>query len=240
MKGGWLFPNLESRADIPELMDDPSCDETALLRTVAGFRLLNRWATRYRSVLKKWILSDMLEAPRQKYRVADLGAGGCDIAVWLLDASRRLGLDVRVLAIEGDSRIAAYARRFYGEVPGLRVLETDATDLDAIGGVDYVIGNHFLHHLRDGELERLLKGLAAMPLRRFVFNDLRRSYCAYWFHAVAASAVFPRTFAARDGCRSIRRGFKAGELRALVCRVGLEDHVNIVTMAPARVLLVSA
>jgi len=239
MKAGWLFPNLASRADIPELMDDPSCDEATLLRTVAGFRSLNRWLTRYRSVLKKWILSDMLAAPKRKYVVADLGAGGCDIAVWLLDACRRLDLDVRVLAIEGDSRIAAYARRFCDEIPGLRVLEADATDLSAIDGADYVIGNHFLHHLRDAELERILKGLAAMSLRRFVFNDLRRSYWAYWFHAVAASAVFPRTFAARDGCRSIRRGFKVGELRALVKRIGLAGRVKIMTMTPARVLLVS-
>jgi len=240
MKAGWFFPNLRSRADIPELMDDPSCDKNTLLRTVAGFRLLNRWVTRYRSVLKRWILSDMVAAPERKYVVADLGAGGCDIAVWLLRASRRLDLDVQVLAIEGDSRIAEYARCFYGQVPGLRVLETDATDLSAVGAVNYVIGNHFLHHLRDEELERMLKGLAAMPLRRFVFNDLRRSYWAYWFHGVGAAAVFPRTFVARDGCRSIRRGFKVGELRALVKRIGLGERVRIMKMAPARVLLVSA
>ena len=239
MKRGGFLPDLRHRADIPEMMDDPFCDEAKLVRTIAGFRLLNLLVTRYRSVLGRWILSDMLLQPERRYHVADLGAGGCDIAVWLLGKCRRLGLDVSVLAVEGDERVAAYARRVHGSVPGLRIVCADATDLSVIGHADYAIGNHFLHHLDDPALEQMLLTLAAMPLRRFVFNDIRRSYWAYYLHGVAAAAIFPRTFMASDGRRSIRRGFTVSGLQALMARIGISRRVRISTMAPARIIIVS-
>jgi hypothetical protein len=121
---------------------------------------------------------------------------------------------------------------------GLEVLCRDATDLAALGEVDYLIGNHFLHHLRHGEIERLFRDALAMPLRRFVFMDLMRSYVAFYAHSVFAALLCPGTFVGEDGRRSIRRGFTASETASLLSGIGLQDRVHVYTMAPARIVIV--
>jgi len=233
-----LFPNLSQRAQIPELMDNPACNEEELLKTVRHFSLLNRLVSRYRPVLSRWILKDMLAQPDRSYRVADLGAGGCDIAVWLLRSSREIGLDVSVLAVESNARIADYARRTHGNTPGLKVTCQDATDLDALGDVDYIIGNHFLHHLADQDIAKLLQRATTMRLRRFVFIDLCRNYRAYYLHSILAALLFPLTFVGPDGRRSIRRGFRLRELTTLLAQANILDRVELHRMIPARVILV--
>ena len=162
------------------------------------FPLINRLLTRYRRVLRRWLLADMLTEPGRPYRVADLGAGGCDIPAWLLDEASRLGLRVSVLAVEADARIAAHARARWKRKAGLEVVCRDATDPASLGPVDYVIGNHFLHHLECGRIGRLFREVLQLPTRRFVFTDLVRSYAAFYAHSVFAALVCPRTFVGED------------------------------------------
>ena len=120
----------------------------------------------------------------------------------------------------------------------LEVLCHDATDLAALGKVDYVISNHFLHHLEYGEIERLLSQAVQMPIRRFIFMDLVRSYLAFYLHSVFAALVCPGTFVGEDGRRSIRRGFSVPEIVSLLERAGLQDHVHVYTMPPARIVII--
>lgn len=219
-------------------MDDAQCDSERLLRTVGKFRLINRLMTRYRRVLRRWLLADMLTNPERTYRVADLGAGGCDIPAWLLDEAAGLGLRVSVLAVEADERIAAHAAETWRHKRGLEVLCHDATDLAALGKVDYVISNHFLHHLEYGEIERLLSQAVQMPIRRFIFMDLVRSYLAFYLHSVFAALVCPGTFVGEDGRRSIRRGFQRSEIVSLLCRSKMHNRVRVHTMIPARIVII--
>lgn len=238
MRFGAPFPDLSRRADVPERMDDPVCDEQELLRTVRRFRLLNRLVTRYRLVLDRWLLREMLADPGRTYRVADLGAGGCDIPAWLIRRAGERGLRLSVLAVESDPRIADYARRAHGGTPGLTIACRDATDLRALGPVDYVIGNHFLHHLTDRGVQDLLAGALALPIRRFVFMDIRRTHAAYLGVSVLAALLFPRTFVGTDGRRSVRRGFRVSELKDLLAEAGIRDRVQVHTLMPARIVIV--
>ncbi len=234
-----LFPDLSRRVNVAELMDDPECSEQRLLRTVRSFALLNRLVSRYRSVLNRWLIQDMLRQPARKYRVADLGAGGCDIPVWLLSRARKLGLDLSVLAVESNPLIADQARRVHRGVAGLQVVCKDAIHIGELEPVDYIIGNHFLHHLPNDEILNFLARALEMRIRRFVFNDLCRSHRAYYLHSLLAAVLFPRTFVGTDGRRSIRRGFRRSELRALLAKADILDRVQVHTLAPARIVIVS-
>ncbi len=233
-----LFPDLSRRSDIAERMDDPKCSAERLLKTVRSFALLNRLVSRYRSVLNRWLIQDMLRQPARKYRVADLGAGGCDIPVWLLSRARKLGLDLSVIAVESNPLIAEHARRAHQGIAGLQVICQDATHPGELEPVDYIIGNHFLHHLPNGEIQDFLARALEMRIRRFVFNDLRRSHRAYYLHSLLAALLFPRTFVGTDGRRSIRRGFRRSELRALLAKADILDRVQVHTLAPARIVIV--
>ena len=235
---GDFFPDLSIRDSVAELMEDTHCNREQLLRTVDMFRTYNRLFARYKKVLGRWLLTDMLSSPQRSYRVADLGSGGCDIPVWLLRKAGLMGLSISVLAVEADERIAAHSRNTYGSVRGLEILCRDAQDLTALGPVDYILGNHFLHHLDYALIEQLLLQAVRMPLRRFIFMDLLRSYPAFYFHSAVAAFLCRGTFIGEDGRRSIRRGFKVAEVKSLLHRVGIQDRVQVHTMLPARIVIV--
>ena len=218
-------------------MDDPDCDAAQLTRTLNAFARSNRLFTRYRSILRRWIIPDMQRAPARRHRVVDLGAGGCDIAVWLLEQCRRTGLREDVVALDANPRVVAYARQKYGHVASLDIRHEDALGFNGFAD-DYVFGNHFLHHLGNNEIVALLRKLAALPVRRFVFSDLCRHYRAYYVISLAGAALFPGTFIGYDGRLSVRKGFSIAEMESFLTRAGLHPQTQIHTLAPARVVLV--
>jgi SAM-dependent methyltransferase len=233
-----LLPNLAQRIAATERMDDPNCDAAQLTRTLNAFARSNRLFTRYRSILRRWIIADMQRAPARRHRVVDLGAGGCDIAVWLLEQCRHAGLRVAVVALDANPRVVAYARQKYGHVAGLDIRHEDALGFNSFTADDYVFGNHFLHHLGNDEIVALLRELGTLPLRRFVFSDLLRRYHAYYLHTLTAAVLFPGTFIGFDGCLSIRKGFTVAEMEALLTHAGIRPQTQIHTLVPARIVLV--
>lgn len=226
------------RAELVEEMDRPDCDQAVLYATLRRFELTNRVFTRYRTLLRRHVLSDMRRHPDQAYRFTDLGAGGGDVARWLVDVCRRDKLTVSVRAIEQDPRIARYARESNAGYPEIEVVETDALDPSAWGTPDYVFAQHLLHHLPDAECVRLLKALDQAALRRYVVSDLRRSRAAYHAFRVAACLLAGGTFIGADGSASIRRGFLEEELRKML-QIGNLDHpVSICALVPARLIII--
>ena len=225
------------RALLPERMDDPRCSEALLLRTVRQFASINRLVSRHRAILKRWMLADMAREPGRGYHLVDLGAGGCDIDVWLLDAARRQGVDLRITACEADARIAAYARDAHAGVQGLAIREMDVLRAAPEEPVDYVFANHFLHHLTDRQIPELLAGWAPRVRRAMVFSDLRRHWAAYAGFSVL-SLFYRNSYAREDGLISVRKGFTASELRAFAEAAGVLAAVHRLT--PGRLVLVAA
>lgn len=231
-----MYPDLTARATLSELMDAPDCDETLLLRTVRQFAAINRLVTRYRKILKRWVIADMQLHPAQTYHLVDMGAGGCDIDVWLLKAARRKGLNLHVTACDTDPRIIAYAQSRYPNVEGLAFRRTDVLSDPIATPVDYVFANHFLHHLTNEQIVHLLRKWEPFVRRRMVFSDLHRIRSAYAGYAVFSS-FFPRSFARMDGLISIRRGFLPGELDALAKQAVPAGTFSIQQHMPGRLVL---
>jgi 2-polyprenyl-3-methyl-5-hydroxy-6-metoxy-1,4-benzoquinol methylase len=226
------------REEMPELMDLPDCDEARLLRTVAQFKWINAVAARYRTILRRYVLAEM-RADRE-YRLVDLGAGGCDIAAWLLGEAARRGLKLRVTAIDADPRIVRFARSRYGGLAGLEIREHNAFDLERLGPTDFLFSNQVLHHLPDAKVAELLAVAGRVTQRVAVFSDLERGATAYWGYWVAATIFLHRSFARYDGLLSVRKGFRAEELQALLTRAGQQGTVRkfwperLVVVMPAR------
>ena len=216
MKHSWAL-----RSGEKELMDDPAADESRLLATVEQFGAINRLVSRSRTLISRYILDDAARRGLVEYTVLDLGAGGCDIAEWLVDAAKRRGQRPHAICLDSDPRIAAYARRRVAGNDLLEVVEAAAEDLSRLGPVDYIFANHFLHHLDDEEIVRLLPAVSSAARNAFVLNDLKRSRLSYAGFTVLAALLFRKSFALRDGRLSIRRGFRRGELENLIRRAGL-------------------
>jgi 2-polyprenyl-3-methyl-5-hydroxy-6-metoxy-1,4-benzoquinol methylase len=231
-----MMPDLSTRYDGPELMDAPDCDPEQLYRTLDQFGWMNVWVSRYRTCLKRWIVSDMEKDPSRAYHLVDLGAGGCDIAAWFVQMCGARGLQVRVTAVDADPRTTAWAQARYGGIAGLDIVCGDASEIGDLKDVDYVYANHFLHHLNDDEIVGMLARIGAVAQRQFVISDLARSWWSYWGFSVAGRMVLRDSFALRDGRVSIRKGFRREELRRMMGEAGVRGEV--VGMVPGRVVVV--
>ncbi|MDF7806736.1 methyltransferase domain-containing protein [Pontiellaceae bacterium B12219] len=231
-----ILPNLSARETMDELMDAPDCDETRLLRTVRQFSAINRQVARYRTILKREILADMMRDPDREYHLVDMGAGGCDIDVWLLKAARKRGLKLRISACDIDPRIIRYARSTFGKTPGLDIRREDLLGDSFPEPVDYVFANHFLHHLTDKQIIDLLQLWAPRVRRKMVLSDLKRARGAYWGYA-ALALFYPNSFARIDGLISIRKGFTLNELSALTREAVGDQAFCVNQLQPARLVL---
>lgn len=224
------------RAEVAELMDAPDCDETRLLRTVRQFASINRLVSRYRTILKREVLADMMKEPHREYHLVDMGAGGCDIDAWLLKAARRRGLKLRISACDLDPRIIRHARSTFGNIQGLDIRKADLLADSFDGPVDYVFANHFLHHLTEEQIVALLRLWVPRVRRSMVFSDLCRDSVAYLGYSTL-SLLYPNSFARTDGLISIRRGFVPSELAAFAKEAIPSETFSIQRYIPARLVL---
>src|SRR5690606_21597359 len=155
-----------------ELMDDPECDESALRRTYAGFRVLNpivaAWHRTYRRLIRP-----LLSATEER-TLLDVGCGGGDITCSLARWAARDGLLLRATGIDPEPRALAYARSL-SPVEGVTFRQSWLHVLDE--PFDFVGSNHVLHHLDDvgGFLRRSAERARVMS----VHSDLARSRVAY-------------------------------------------------------------
>ena len=230
-----LLPNFERRGNLAELMDAPDCDERLLLNTIRQFASINRLVARYRTILKKEVINEMLKEPGRPYHLVDMGAGGCDIDAWLLRKTKRLGLDLRITACDLDPRIVRYAQSNFGHIPGLDIVETDLLDPCLSEPVDFVFANHFLHHLTDEMIVDLLKLWVPRVRHRLVFSDLARSRLAYMGFSVL-SLFYRRSFTRYDGLISIQRGFTWDELEKLAGKAREHNRFNVEGLAIGRLV----
>src|SRR5690606_26301209 len=88
-----------------ELMDDPACDEAALRRTYAGFRVLNPIVAGWRRTYRR-LIRPLLSATEER-TLLDVGCGGGDVTRALARWAARDGMRLRVTGIDPDPR--AYA-----------------------------------------------------------------------------------------------------------------------------------
>lgn len=206
-----MSPLLRHRAaDLREAMDDPSCDGERLNATYAQFALVNRWLTGWRRVFERWIVP----RARPGATLLDIGCGGGDVARNLAAWSAAAGVPLAITAVDPDARALAFARaRRTGQQ--VRYRQAAVEDLVAEGErYDFVISNHVLHHLGEGELPAFLAATASMATVAALHNDLRRNATALLAFA-SLRPLFRGSFIVPDGLRSIRRAYRPDELRAL-------------------------
>jgi 2-polyprenyl-3-methyl-5-hydroxy-6-metoxy-1,4-benzoquinol methylase len=232
-----FFPDLRERSKASELMDSPSGEERRLRNTLRQLSLINLLFTRSRALLKRSLLADMRRAPQRAYTLLDLGAGGCDLPVWLARVCRRRGLRLRITALELDSRAVAYAREKCRNFPEIEITQGSALALDGFPACDYIFSNHLLHHLTDAQIPPLLDLVARKARRGFLLNDLRRSAWAYWGFTLTTGWWAHDSFAFYDGRLSILKGFTPGEMNALLARCAAREQIRLSTVFPARMVL---
>jgi 2-polyprenyl-3-methyl-5-hydroxy-6-metoxy-1,4-benzoquinol methylase len=230
----FLFPDMEKRSTEKELMDFPDCDTGKLLNTVRQFGLLNILFTSSRRLIKRHVISEAVRRNMKDVSFLDLGAGGCDIAVWFLKKCKRLGIKASVTCLDSDRRIVEYSVKKYGAMEDITVIGGNAFDLERYGRFDFIFANHFLHHVDDEHIPRLLKLVKQQCNQVFLLNDIRRSNLSYLGYSLFAGVFTHGSFAFYDGRLSVRKGFLPEEMKRLVEEAGMTDELRIMECVPSR------
>jgi hypothetical protein len=108
----------------------------------------------------------------------------------------------------------------------------------AAGSVDFVISSLFLHHFTASELIQVLPQWAGLARQSLIMTDVVRHPAPYWFMK-ATSPLFARsTITRHDAAVSIRRAYRAHELRSIAVAAGLVQ-ARVHTCFPYRMVLVN-
>jgi 2-polyprenyl-3-methyl-5-hydroxy-6-metoxy-1,4-benzoquinol methylase len=225
---GDVIPDLRERAtDLVELMDDPACDRRALDRTYRRFTYVNAvvagWRGTYRSVIRPLLSST------ETRTLLDVGSGGGDLSRALANWAARDGLRLEVTGLDPDARAQAFA----ASVPscGVRFVSARVEDMEST--FDFVVSNHVLHHLDD--LDGFLAATSARARVLTLHSDIERSRGGFAAFAAGTALAWPLlrgSFIRADGLTSIRRSYRAQELRRLVGR-----EWRVIRRFPSRYLL---
>jgi 2-polyprenyl-3-methyl-5-hydroxy-6-metoxy-1,4-benzoquinol methylase len=234
----FFFPDMRLRNTTDkEKMERADADLDQLLRSIRQFQWINVLFSASRRLLRRHVFPVMEQDPGRVYTLLDVGAGGCDIAVWVAREARNRGLRLNITALDNDPRILPNANRAIRDFPEIRILEGNALDFSELGSFDFIFSNHFLHHLDWDEIRIFLRQVLARTRLGFVMNDLMRSRWAYLGCTVFLGLAARRSFAFHDGRLSIRRGFLPGELRDFAARNFPDARIQVVETFPARVVL---
>ncbi len=225
------------RADEFELMDFPDSDEQRLLRTVQQFALLNRLFSSSRRLIRTHFLDPLIREGQTSFSLLDIGAGGCDIPIWIVQYCRKHGIAPRITCIDYDERILAYARVQCAAYPEITICKHDALHMQELGPFDYVYANNFLHHLEDAAIATVLQQTAGMASRSFLLNDIYRCRMAYWLYTLFAGVFLHNSFAFYDGRLSIRKGFTASDLRQCIQIASLGEEIKLERAACFRIIV---
>jgi hypothetical protein len=205
----------EQRSQTTEYLDRPDFDPHLAGRSYRFMQLVNRLFGGTRVVRR--FLAEQLQSRRQAgpLRVVDIGAGECDISLSVSRWAKRYGYDARFTCLEINDTAVAGARQkiLLSGNEHVHVLRQSVWEHRPSEPYDWAVGSMFFHHLGDGEIVRLLGRLQAFVTEGVLINDLRRSAVAYAGCSVL-TAILEREVR-HDALTSIRRGFRADELRRL-------------------------
>lgn len=205
-----------------ELLDDPAADPDTVVQSLGNIARANRWfggAAAVRHGLERVLRGVPRGLP---LTLLDMGTGAGDLPRLAVRWARRRGYALRPLGLELNRTAAAMAGR--AGVP-CAVACAGAPPMRE-KSVDIVLLSQVAHHLTSDSTVRLLRACDGLARVGVVVADLRRGRMApiaFWVGA-RALRFDPSTVA--DGITSIRRGYTAHELRALLAAAGVSAWVS--------------
>jgi SAM-dependent methyltransferase len=204
-----------------ELLDDPAADPVIVARSLRNIARSNRWFGGAAAV-RHGLARVLARVPRgATLTLLDLGTGAGDLPESAMSWARRRGWQLRPVGLE-RSRVAA-SLATGGGIP-CAVACAGAPPIRE-KSVDLVLVSQVVHHLAPGSAVTLVRICDRLARVGVVIADLRRSRLARLAFWCGARALRFDPFTLADGMTSIRRGYTALELRALLRAAGVDARV---------------
>jgi ubiquinone/menaquinone biosynthesis C-methylase UbiE len=213
---------MERRTDAVELLDGPLDDPAAL---TANLRDLRRINDRLGGVSLSAPAIEALAAHRDELTLLDVGTGGADIPLALLDLASAAGRRLTIVAIDSRPEVLSAAVLAWPAVATTAGLELHVGDGRSLPypdrSFDVVHASLVVHHLGVEDAAGLLREMARVSRLGVVINDLERSWRG-WVGAWLLGHLLTRNrYTRHDAPLSVRRAYRADEMAKMLRHAGL-------------------
>jgi ubiquinone/menaquinone biosynthesis C-methylase UbiE len=213
---------MERLSDAVELLDGPLDDQAALAGNLRDLGRINR---RLGGVDLSSAAIEALAAHRDELTMIDVGTGGADIPIALIDRARRRGRRLRVVGIDSRPEVLAAAARANPAITATDGLELHVGDGRSLRypdrSFDIAHASLVVHHLETDDAAALMREMARVARLGVVINDLERSR-AGWLGAWLIGHLLTRNRLTRhDAPLSVLRAYRATEMTGMLRAAGL-------------------
>ena len=214
------------RCEAPEYMDVASVRGPDLERALAELRHINRFLGGCSASLKG--METVLQpAENRTVEILDIGTGAADIPAALVPWARARGINVRIVAVDFNPAVCAWAAARTSHLPEVDVQQADVFDLPYVpGSFDCVHCAMFLHHFPQEDAARILRIMYDLSRSGIVVNDLHRHPFAFYSIQWITRCFSGSRMVRHDAPVSVLRGFRRPELEELGHLSGI-NHLSI-------------
>jgi len=222
-----------------ELLDGPLDDPDALRGNLRDLARINRWMGG--TAASRRALDRLLDGRTVPHSLLDVGTGGADIPLDLLDAARRRGRVLRVTGVDSRAEVLDAARAIdprVGTAEGLELALSDGRSLPwPDRSFDVVHASLLVHHLEPPEALAFLREAARVARIGVIVNDLVRARHHLLGARVLLGVATRNRYTRHDGPLSVQRAYTRMELRALLAGAALRPVAEIGAFAGHRVAI---
>ena len=213
---------MDRRTDAVELLDGPLDDLPTLAGNLRDLRRINRHLG---GVDLSATAIDALAAHVDALTLLDVGTGGADIPMALIERARERGRRIHVVGLDSRPEVleaAVLATPALATTDELELHVGDGTALPyADRSFDVAHSSLVLHHLSPDEAVVLLAEMARVARLGVVVNDLDRTRLGLIGALLLGHLLTRNRFTRVDAPLSVRRSYRADEAGDLLRAAGL-------------------
>jgi ubiquinone/menaquinone biosynthesis C-methylase UbiE len=219
---------MERRTDAVELLDGPLDDQAALAGNLRDLGRVNR---RLGGVRLSASAIEALAAHRVDLSLLDVGTGGADIPLALIERAQRRGRRLRVVGLDVRPEILAAAVHERPELAASTGLQLHVGDGRHLGypdrSFDVAHASLVLHHLDPEDAVRVLREMGRVARLGVVVNDLERSRLGLLGALLIGHLFTGNRLTRHDAPLSVRRAYRAPEMASMLRLAGLVPVTTI-------------
>jgi 2-polyprenyl-3-methyl-5-hydroxy-6-metoxy-1,4-benzoquinol methylase len=218
------MPDFSTRSGKVEIMDDLECSGYVLEQTLRELEFINKWLGGNKITIDAIAHLSRFSHTRD-ITIADLGCGGGEMLRIIDRWGRKNNLKVRLVGIDANPNIIAFAKRNLKDCPGIRfetvnIFSSEFRDLK----YDIVIGTLFYHHFSNDQLAMFFKQLQKQVALGYIINDIHRHWLAYYSIKILTRLFSKSAMVKYDAPLSVLRSFKKKELEKILDVAGPADR----------------
>jgi len=203
-------------------MDSGDYTDDELRGDFNNIRMANRLLRTYDSMIKD------IESYRKKYgleefSILDVGTGMADIPLELAKHFNENGIKAHIKGIDPNNKAIRMARIFINGQQDIKFEARTIQDFPSDEKYDFVICNHTLHHIPDGDIVATINKMHSIARYALIISDLYRTGLGL-IGASFISKFIPNRITSNDTPASIRRALSKSELKRLIAESTIRQY----------------